>query len=358
MSGTILVVTHFPSPYQIEFFDQISEQRPGALAVAYLHRVDKDRQWGSRELRHRAIFLTDEDGLRQCDELNESAALVVYNYYQDQRALQLMRRRARSGRPWAFWGERPGFRYDWLGRITRRFALRSLHESKAPIWGIGGWAVDAYRREFGNDRAYVNLPYFSNLDRYAAVSSTPRVAPLLFVFTGSLTYRKGVDLLADAFVRLAKIHPHVRLRVVGNGDLDSRLREAFASVASRVELLGFKDWKDAPTAYAGGHVLCAPSRHDGWALVVPEGLSAGLPVIGTNRTGASLDLIKEGRNGWLVEAGDASSLFNAMQAAAGLSREQWAAMSEAARCSVASHSLSAGAARFLDAADRAKGGLN
>jgi hypothetical protein len=33
-------------------------------------------------------------------------------------------------------------------------------------------------------------------------------------------------------------------------------------------------------------------------------------------------------------------------------------MSEAARCSVASHSLSAGAARFLDAADRAKGGLN
>ena len=81
-------------------------------------------------------------------------------------------------------------------------------------------------------------------------------------------------------------------------------------------------------------------------------------MIGTNRTGAALDLIKDGRNGWLVDAGDASSLFKAMQSAAGLSREQWTAMSEAACCSVASHSLSAGAARFLDAADRATGGFN
>jgi len=256
-----------------------------------------------------------------------------------------------------FWGERPGFRHEWLGRLARHLVLHPLHASRAPIWGIGGWAVDAYREEFGNDRQYVNMPYFSNLDRYAAVASSPRGETVQFVFTGSLTHRKGVDLLADAFARLARLHPHVRLRIVGNGPLDAQLRQTLAPVSQQVEISGFKDWHEAPLAYAGGHVLCAPSRHDGWALVVPEGLSAGLPVISTNRTGAAIDLIAEGRNGWVVKANDADALFDAMQSAASLSASQWSTMSQAARCSVAANSLSAGAARFMAAADQARAGV-
>ena len=52
-------------------------------------------------------------------------------------------------------------------------------------------------------------------------------------------------------------------------------------------------------------VLCVPSRYDGWGLVVPEGLASGLPTIATGRTGAALDLITTGANGWVVEANQA-----------------------------------------------------
>jgi glycosyltransferase involved in cell wall biosynthesis len=353
VTNKILVVTHFPSPYQVEFFDRISQQRPGVLVVAYLHREDKGRSWTNRAMAHDALFLSEPGDWQRCLDINDSAALVVYNYYQDQRSIQLMRRRARSAGPWVFWGERPGFRNGWLGKIARRFALRQLHASHAPIWGIGGWAVDAYRGEFGFGHQYVNLPYFSNLDRYGSVASTSRIEPLVFVYVGSLTHRKGVDLLAGAFIRIANQHSHVRLRVVGSGDLDRTLRDSLASVADRVEFAGFKDWKDAPLAYRGGHVLCVPSRHDGWALVVPEGLSAGLPVISTDRTGAALDLIADGGNGWIVPADDATALFEAMDKAARLTAQDWSTMSEAARATVACHSLTVGAERFLRAADQA-----
>ena len=86
---------------------------------------------------------------------------------------------------------------------------------------------------------------------------------------------------------------------------------------------------------------------------MPEGLAAGLPVISTNRTGAALDLIADGRNGWIVPANDAGGLFDAMEKAARLSPQEWSTMSEAARGTVASHSLTAGAERFLRAADQA-----
>jgi glycosyltransferase involved in cell wall biosynthesis len=65
----------------------------------------------------------------------------------------------------------------------------------------------------------------------------------------------------------------------------------------------------------GADVLCVPSRYDGWGLVVPEGLASGLPVIATDRMGAALEFVENGRNGWLIPAGDGSAV-NAMREAA------------------------------------------
>ncbi len=44
-----------------------------------------------------------------------------------------------------------------------------------------------------------------------------------FLFSGSLIARKGVDLLAAAFVRLAREVPNVRLKIVGEGELRESL---------------------------------------------------------------------------------------------------------------------------------------
>ena len=50
------------------------------------------------------------------------------------------------------------------GGLFRQFSLRPLHRTKVPIWGIGQFAIDGYAREFGRERLFINLPYFSNLN--------------------------------------------------------------------------------------------------------------------------------------------------------------------------------------------------
>jgi len=338
----VFVLTDCPSPYQVELFNEIEAQGDCELEVGYLRERDPERSWKSPEIRHACVEL---NGAREAD-------LMVFNYYRHANAERLIEARAASGGPWCFWGERPGFRQPaWAGRLLRRWKLAKLHASAAPIWGIGKFAVDGYREEFGAERFYFNLPYFSDLERFD-VSVRDEKRERTFLFSGSLIERKGVDLLAAAFVRLAQEVPQVRLKIVGEGELRDSLARTLQTVSERVELIGFKDWSELPSEYAAADVLCVPSRYDGWGLVVPEGLASGLPVIGTNRMGAALEFVESGRNGWLISAGDQEALFAVMREAALMPVDELREMGYRARQSVSAHTLRNGATRFVDYAQQ------
>jgi glycosyltransferase involved in cell wall biosynthesis len=351
----VFVLTDSPSPYQVELFNEIEAGGECSLEVAYLRNRDPNRQWKSSTICHAAIALdTSGDELMRARASARDADLVVFNYYLHSQAEQLIGERATLGRPWCFWGERPGFHQPaWAGRLVRKWKLAKLHATPAPIWGIGKFAVDGYREEFGSQRAYSNLPYFSDLQRFTSSAPEER-SERVFLFSGSLIARKGVDLLARAFVRLASEVSNVRLRILGEGELRQSLSRTLQVVSERVEFAGFKDWHELPREYARADVLCVPSRYDGWGLVVPEGLASGLPVIATERMGAALEFVETGRNGWLIPAGDEGAIFNAMREAALLPSLD--DLGRQARESVSAHTLQNGATRFVRLAQEAVAG--
>jgi glycosyltransferase involved in cell wall biosynthesis len=344
----VFVLTDSPSPYQVELFNEIEAQGNCELKVGYLRSRDPLRQWTPPEIRHESIDL-DSGGLRHAREAVDESDLVVFNYYFHSQATELIGERASRGGPWCFWGERPGFRQPaWAafgGRLLRRWKLARLHGSSVPIWGIGKFAVDEYRREFGSRRSYFNLPYFSNLERFEHAAAA-RGSEHVFLFCGSLIARKGIDLVARAFVQLASEFPDARLKIAGDGELHQSLMQTLRQVRERVEFVGFKNWDELPELYASADVLCVPSRYDGWGLVVPEGLASGLPVIATNRMGAALEFVRTGVNGWLVPAGDETAIFSAMQEAASLTNSALAERSQRARESVKEHTLKNGSQLF------------
>jgi glycosyltransferase involved in cell wall biosynthesis len=345
----VLVLTDCPSPYQVELFNEIAAQRRCELEVAYLRSHDPARQWKSTEIRHEAIDLNGTGkGMSRARESARDADFVVFNYYRHANAEQLIDERAELGAAWCFWGERPGFHQPaWAGRLLRKWKLAKLHASPAPIWGIGRFAVDGYREEFGSRRSYLNLPYFSDLERFN-IAKKEENGERTFLFSGSLIERKGVDLLASAFAQLAREFPKVRLRIIGDGELREPVAQTLRPVSERVEFVGFRDWNDLPSEYAKADVLCVPSRYDGWGLVVPEGLAAGLPVIATDRMGAALEFVETGRNGWVVRAADQESLLAAMREAA---TAELNGLRQRARESVSAHTLQNGAARFVQYAN-------
>lgn len=347
----IVVLTQLSSPYQVEFFNRVAHGGEGHLEVVYLTNRDKSRRWISPDIAHSHIILSETPHLRNnAIESLLNADVAVFNYYTDAFALRAIRARARSGRPWVFWGERPGFlQIGPPGMWFRKIALMPLHRSPAPIWGVGQFGVEGYRIEFGPDHPYRNVPYYSELERFHALRN-PAAGARTILYSGALIHRKGVELLAAAFAQVAADNPDIRLCIVGDGPLRGRMEQMLSSCADQVEWAGFQPWHELPGFYARGDVFCFPSRYDGWGLALVEALASGMPAIATDQAGAAIDLIAPGKNGWLVKSDDANGLLNSLREAIAITPQRLAAMQAAARESVIGQSVSEGAKKFNAAA--------
>lgn len=347
----IVVLTQLSSPYQVEFFNQVALAGDCHLEVVYLTSRDKSRRWISPDIAHSHLILSETPRMRHhaLDSLLQ-ADVAVFNYYTDVFAWRAIRARARSGRPWVFWGERPGFlQLGPPGMWFRKLALKPLHRSRVPIWGVGQFGIEGYRIEFGQGHPYRNVPYYSDLERFR-VPRADGAGGRTILYSGGLNHRKGVDLLARAFAEVAREHPSLRLCIVGDGPLKPQMQSLLASCADRVEWAGFQPWRDLPRFYAKGDMFCFPSRYDGWGLALVEALASGLPAVATDQTGAAIDLIAPGRNGWLVKADDPLGLRNALREAVAIPPAKLEAMQAAARESVTGQSVAEGARKFNDAA--------
>lgn len=139
--------------------------------------------------------------------------------------------------------------------------------------------------------------------------AAPRQGGLVFLFAGATIHRKGFDLLLEAFARVAAEVPEARLRLVGPRGDAAHLLEKYPALP--VEETGPTDQHGLAAELRRADCLVLPSRNDSYAMVVPEALSSGLPVIVSEMVGAR-DLIREGENGWIVPAGDAAPLAERM----------------------------------------------
>jgi len=349
-TNKILVFTNIPSPYQVELFNGITDKTDLDLTIAYLHSFSSARNWKNKLLAHDHIFLDDSlEAYNQLKNLTNSFDLIIFNYYQHPQVLKIMNERYKSKKPWCFWGEPLGYnQFKLLGKLYRCWKLAALRNSQAPIWGIGNWAIESYRKEFGETREYFNFPYFSDLDRFQSFNKKRRQpsSNFRFLFSGSLIHRKGVDLLSSAFARLAEEYNYIELSFLGDGDLRPVLEKQLSKYSQQVKFLGFQQWEDLPKFYQQADVFCFPSRYDGWGLVVPEALSSGLPVIGTDQTGSVLELIKNEYNGWLIKSESEESLYQAMKKAIQLSSEELNCYRNSAKESILSYSLTNGIDKF------------
>mgnify|MGYP003618709192 CR=1 FL=1 len=121
----------------------------------------------------------------------------------------------------------------------------------------------------------------------------------VLLFTARNYALKGLEPLIEAFAFAAASRPRAVLAVCGSRrDGAFRRQAARSGIADRVRFLGFVD--DVRAAFAGADAFVFPTFYDPCSLVVPEAMSAGLPVV-TTRTNGAAELITPGVDGFLVD---------------------------------------------------------
>jgi glycosyltransferase involved in cell wall biosynthesis len=233
-------------------------------------------------------------------------------------------------------------------------ALRRLYRTADAVVTYGPH-VSAYVRAQGARNVHVAPQAVDN-----AFWSSPAVAPparpgwpneseVKFLFAGRPAREKGLGVLSEAWSMSGLQAPTAALVLVGAGPIPPWVPAGGAVVG--IEPVPAQQLRDL---YAAADVLVVPSIptrtfSEPWGLVVNEAMNQGLPVIASDAVGAAAGgLVRDGRNGAIVAAGDAIELAAALRRLAG-DAQMRARMGEEGRRDVAAYSFDAWAKGFSHA---------
>lgn len=324
----VAIVTNFPSYHNVDLFNSLALHPEINLNVFYLRAITRGRQWKKlRTIEHphqyekiwfsESGFYFNPSVIRSV--LNWRPDILIVTQYAAFAQQSLMYLWTLLHKPWVFWSEAPGVKYHEIGlinnsrarKLLRNISVWPLRYYPKQLWAIGSRAQHLYQAQ--SQVECINVPYYFDQHAFRSIQlrKTQVTEPVKFLYVGKLVHRKGVDILLRAVAQLSLIHTGFELIVVG-GVPDAQLMEELPQRAQHfVDFRGFKELAEIPSIYAECDVFVFPTRYDGWGMVVPEAMAAGMPVISSKNCGSALDLINA-QNGFLYEVENVKELVGYM----------------------------------------------
>lgn len=216
--------------------------------------------------------------------------------------------------------------------ITHQLAvMKTLHERLSlPCREVAKWLIDNETKEaelataitvpssfckktfvdkgLNPDKIHV-IPYGVNLTEFFREPASKTSSKNQILFCGQFSIRKGAHLLVDYF-RNYPCHG-CRLSVVGS--VNPNLYKLFGStITANIDFHGVVPRKQVRRYMQESKALILPSYEEGLALVMPQALACGIPVIASVQSGAT-EYIRDGYNGFILEDITTQSIHSAMQ---------------------------------------------
>jgi len=224
------------------------------------------------------------------------------------------------GRPFVLWSESTAYEPSWRRSLALPLVRTMVGGASACI-AIGTRSKE-YLISLGARNQDVFTAYSTvDVDMFARVSAAARPNRIqhrnelnihrgrVLLYCGQFIERKGVNYLLEAFALIKRQYEDVALVLVGYGPARAELSQMAAALGlTDVHILDHVEVAEMPKMYALADLFVLPSLEETWGLVLNEAMACGLPVITTDRVGASIDLVRDGENGFVVPAGDPASL--------------------------------------------------
>ena len=124
----------------------------------------------------------------------------------------------------------------------------------------------------------------------------------VLLYVGRVAREKYLDLLLEAFDRLAPKYPDIWLMIAGGGSYEAQLRENASKLKSsnRIVFTGAVPREKVAKYYSAGDLFAYPSPTETQGIVVCEALGAGLPCVLVNG-GGTPEMVVDGGDSLLTK---------------------------------------------------------
>ena len=324
----VLFVTNIPSPYRVDFFNCLGAAPEIDLTVAFLFRPKENRERDEKWYRENyadfhPVFLDKKIKLPGGQFfhpeirtlLRQPFDRIVFCGWNHLSMLYAMRSLRRRKIPFDI--EIDG------GLIGNDSALRlrikrKCFSSAAHCFSTGA-ASDRYLIHYGaKEEGIIRYPFSSVRDAECAAPEALRAEAKtalrgklsipekkVLITVGQFIPRKGFDLL----LRAAKDLPReLGIYIVGGTPTEEYLSLVRENGLENVRFLNFMVKRELWQYYLAADLFVLPTREDIWGLVVNEAMACGLPVVTTDNCVAGMEMVENGKNGWIVRTGEVDAL--------------------------------------------------
>ena len=146
--------------------------------------------------------------------------------------------------------------------------------------------------------------------RKKKTASRPTNTAKTILYVGRFSVEKNLPTLLKAFSAANQAHGNIhKLILIGDGPLKSQFESN-----QNIEIYPFMSASELATFVEDKHVdiFCLPSLYEPWGVVIHEFAAAGLPLLLSNRCGASTKFLIEGYNGFSFNPEKYKSLLLAL----------------------------------------------
>ena len=320
----VIFVWRGPSPYRVDFFNELGkycdltvmfEMKPQDIS-------DKDQSWfNERYINFKAIYLKGRrlfgrvwfcyDVFDYVKEMKNADILVVGMYSTMTQALLSLYLKVHKIK--YVLNSDGGFikRENLLARSLKRFLIGG-----ASAYLSSSKGTNKYLQFYGARSAIGIYPFTSafeyeieqksNLSDKTVLKNKLSIdEDTVVLFTGQFIHRKGIDVLLKSCVGLPS---NCGVYIVGGYPTAEYIALVNQFKLHNIHFVPFKPPKELQDYYGAADIYVLPTREDIWGLVINEAMAYGLSVITTDSCLAGLELIEDGKNGYIVETDNTEQL--------------------------------------------------
>jgi glycosyltransferase involved in cell wall biosynthesis len=333
----VLLVHNIMAPYRYPLFRALADRPEIDLTVWFMSRSARNRRWTQdigEELGFKYAVLPSVQLNYSSHDLFTYILNYTFPWRYSRAAFDVV-----ISAGWLDFATQAGFALSKL--LHRKFVLWSESTPNEPSWrrslamplvktmvrgadacvAVGTRSKEYLEMLGARDADIFTAISTVDVDHFRRVSSAARpdrerrktelgiTRGRVLMYCGQFIERKGLRYLLDAFAMVKREYEDVALALIGYGPQRSTLLERTARLGvSDVHIVDHVEVHEMPAMYALADIFVLPSLEETWGLVANEAMACGLPVILTDRVGSSVDLVRDGQNGYIVPAADPASI--------------------------------------------------